>query len=395
MKKISVLLIAIFALFVACVPKAAKADENNFYIEYDTEKVAMLGGKEFTLDLFGATSEVEWQVHNGLLCDIVGDNQSVTVMPKSSGVAIISARCGDLVCYAEINIIDIANSQDAKIVVESFNRAGEAYSIGFSASGYEKFYNFQGEWKVTDSNGKAVPITLKGEIITVEKEYALEGEYKVRLTSPGFSPLEETVTVSQLNVDEILNKALPILAIAVTIILVLVILGKRFGSKLSAVYKSINAYIANYQKVKTKINKGVNKLVFNEKTTKLSLSLKNVTGNVQMLNMDSFGYYQRLQDLLMKACSALDAALVYKNYDENFAKEFFDRFEQIYLIPCKTLTEQLLAIEKKPVKQPLTDVEKINMDSQERKKQFGVKKYNCIEDVLNAGNSCEDDDDED
>ena len=89
MKKISVLLIAIFALFVACVPKAAKADENNFYIEYDTEKVAMLGGKEFTLDLFGATSEVEWQVHNGLLCDIVGDNQSVTVMPKSSGVAIM------------------------------------------------------------------------------------------------------------------------------------------------------------------------------------------------------------------------------------------------------------------------------------------------------------------
>lgn len=394
MKKISVLLIAIFALFVACVPKAAKADENNFYIEYDTEKVAMLGGKEFTLDLFGATSEVEWQVHNGLLCDIVGDNQSVTVMPKSSGVAIISARCGDLVCYAEINIIDIANSQDAKIVVESFNRAGEAYSIGFSASGYEKFYNFQGEWKVTDSNGKAVPITLKGEIITVEKEYALEGEYKVRLTSPGFSPLEETVTVSQLNVDEILNKVLPILAIAVMVILVLVILGKRLGSKLSAVYKSINAYIANYQKVKTKINKGVNKLVFNEKTTKLSLSLKNVTGNVQILNMDSFGYYQRLQDLLMKACSALDAALVYKNYDENFAKEFFDRFEQIYLIPCKTLTEQLLAIEKKPVKQPLTDVEKINMDSQERKKQFGVKKYNCIEDVLNAGNSCEDDDDD-
>ena len=48
MKKISVLLIAIFALFVACVPKAAKADENNFYIEYDTEMVAMLGGKEFT-----------------------------------------------------------------------------------------------------------------------------------------------------------------------------------------------------------------------------------------------------------------------------------------------------------------------------------------------------------
>lgn len=97
----------------------------------------------------------------------------------------------------------------------------------------------------------------------------------------------------------------------------------------------------------------------------------------------------------MKGCSALDAALVYKNYDENFAKEFFDRFEQIYLIPCKTLIEQLLAIEKKPVKQPLTDVEKINMDSQKRKKQFGVKKYNCIEDVLNAGNSCEDDEDDD
>ncbi|MBQ2718043.1 MAG: hypothetical protein IJF75_05550 [Clostridia bacterium] len=395
MKKISVLLIAIFALFVACVPKAAKADENNFYIEYDTEKVAMLGGKEFTLDLFGATSEVEWQVHNGLLCDIVGDNQSVTVMPKSSGVAIISARCGDLVCYAEINIIDIANSQDAKIVVESFNRAGEAYSIGFSASGYEKFYNFQGEWRVTDSNGKAVPITLNGEKITVEKEYSFEGEYKVNLTSPGFSPFEETVTVSQLNVDEILNKVLPILAIAVMVILVLVILGKRLSSKLSAVYKSVNAYISNYEKVKVKINKGVNKLIFNDKVAKLSLSLKNVTSNVQMLNMDSFGYYQRLQDLLMKACSVLDAALVYKNYDETFSKDFFDKFEQIYLIPCKTLTEQLLAIEKKPVKQPLTDVEKINMDSQERKKQFGVKKYNCIEDVLNAGNSCEDDEDDD
>lgn len=395
MKKISVLLIAVLALFVVSVPKVAKADENNFYIEYDTEKVAMLGGKEFTLKLFGATGDVEWQVHNGLLCDIAGDNNGVTIMPKSSGVAIISAKCGDEISYAEINIIDVANSQDAKILIESFNRAGEAYSIGFSASGYEKFYNFQGEWEVLDLNGNSVPITVNGEIITVEKEYALEGEYKVKLTSPGFSPLEETVTVSQLNVDEILNKALPILAIAVTIILVLVILGKRFGSKLSAVYKSINAYIANYQKVKTKINKGVNKLVFNEKTTKLSLSLKNVTGSVQMLNMDNFGYYQRLQDLLMKGCNALDAALVYKNYDENFAKEFFDKFEQIYLIPCKTLTEQLLAIEKKPVKQPLTDVEKINMDSQERKKQFGVKRYNCIEDVLNAGNSCEDDDDED
>lgn len=376
----------LISLFIASVsfPVTAFATTSDFYIDYDTEKVAMLGGKSFTLNLIGATSEVTWRVHNENLCDVSGNDQSVTVFPKSDGVAIISATCNGVTAYCQIKIIDVATNGNMQIETSAFNRAGENLIVSFSAQGYNEFYNFQGEWLVLNSKNEVVPFIDNGESVTVEKDNVLSGEYTVKLSSPGFSPVEKTVTVSEVDVDQILNKYLPILAIGVTVILLLLLIAKKVGTKLKSLYKTFNGLIKYYDKTQIKINKGVNKLVFNDKITKISLSLKYVTSDVQILNMDSFGYYQKLLDKLMKACSVLDASLFYKNYSEQFAKEYFVKFKEIYLDQIDISFKQFIALNKFEKKKSFSSIDQLNLDSQNKSNLF-VKNYDSLDDILKAG----------
>ncbi len=384
MKRICVFALACLMIFLS-VPTSfgAYAKEDDFYIEYDTEKAAMLGGSEFTLNLVGGESEVAWSIQNSLIADISGDETKVVIKPKSSGVAIVTATLGDKKAYAEINVIDIANVASRGIETDSFNRAKTDVAVRFSAAGYSKFYNFVGEWSVVNEKGEAVEFVDNGESIVIPQQSSNVGTYTVKLSSSGFAPVCAELKISAYDLDTLLNRYMPIIALIVLVILIAVIIARLTSSKVGRVVKTLEKITAKTQAISEKAD-GMNKLNFNEKMLPISVQLKNATGNVQLLNMDNFGYYQRLQDLLMKGCETLDSAFIYNKYDDKFAKTFIDGFIEQYLKPACKLAKELYEIEKKPKqKKKLGKVEEIDLTADEGKVYSTFSKaISSVEEVL-------------
>ena len=377
MKRILVCL-SLLVLIISQSTFIGLASETPFEINADSQKVALLGGGDFSLNLQGATGNVSWSVHNQSICSVIGNDSSVTITPLSAGNAVITATCENRVAYAQIRIIDVANSADAQIVVSDFYKKGEEANFYFSVEGYTEFYNFKGDWSVTDENGNLVEIVQNGEKCLISGDKVNVGSYFVSLVSPGFSKITTEIKVGEINTDEIINKYLWVVALFVVILLVITILTKKSGSKLKRVNRQLALVIEKFNKTKEKANGG-NTLIFRDRLNKANVSLKVVVSEIQVMNMDNFGYYQTIQDEMIKLCRVIDNLIMSPNETFNVV-EFMDKcLEKLKEIEVKC--KNLLEIEKAPQKQVFSQVEEINLKSQQTKRERQMEiLFNGLED---------------
>ena len=204
------------------------------------------------------------------------------------------------------------------------------------------------------------------------------GSYFVSLVSPGFSKITTEIKVGEINTDEIINKYLWVVALFVVILLVITILTKKSGSKLKRVNRQLALVIEKFNKTKEKANVG-NTLIFRDRLNKANVSLKLVVSEIQVMNMDNFGYYQTIQDEMIKLCRVIDNLIMSPNETFNVV-EFMDKcLEKLKEIEVKC--KNLLEIEKAPQKQVFSQVEEINLKSQQTKRERQMEiLFNGLED---------------
>lgn len=283
-------------------------------IDSNEDVNVILGGKSVTINAFIAEDILNdideviytWELSNYGILSMEVNGSSITFYPEHEGYVSINLKVqsnsiGTLTKTINVRVVDFAGKEIRVTYPEGFHKSGENILVSLSIGGYTNFANIDCIWEMVDANG--LPVAFKNnQDGTIELVGPSQNDFMISCELFGDKILADKLMVRNKDMNKVVRKALPFIALAMVALFVLFILFRNFLTKTHTLDKRISKVIDAMNNI------NVTEDDFAKATHKVDMLIKKSLEKADDLNIQNFGQYDQIRKYLIQAHRIIKAS---------------------------------------------------------------------------------------